>query len=141
MISILSIAIPSAIAALGAWAASRASSKASVVNNQTSSRTEMEKEAYDRARKFDTETIARQDAEIEEVRSTNRSLNDDLRILHADNRMLHADNEKLRIDNHQLREDVKQLRAAVARLQYGVDYPRSGPGPDTEPMERQGARG
>jgi predicted RNase H-like nuclease (RuvC/YqgF family) len=39
----------------------------------------MEREAYDRARAFDTETIARQDREIEELRSEMADLKDQLR--------------------------------------------------------------
>lgn len=53
------------IAALAAYASQRAAAKASTTN----SRTDMEREAYERARKFDTDTIERQDAEIAELRA------------------------------------------------------------------------
>jgi len=52
------------IAALGAWASQRAASKASTV----STRMDAEKEAYERARQFDIETIQRQQDEINKLR-------------------------------------------------------------------------
>lgn len=52
------------IAALGAWASQRAASKASTV----STRMDAEKEAYERARQFDIETIQRQQEEIKQLR-------------------------------------------------------------------------
>lgn len=53
-----SIAV-AAVAAAGAWASQRAASKASTV----SSRMDAEKEAYERARKLDIETITRLETE------------------------------------------------------------------------------
>lgn len=66
--------VVAAIAALSAWASQRAASRASTVNALTSSRVDMEKEAYDRARAYDTETIKRQDEEIADLRSENNTL-------------------------------------------------------------------
>lgn len=93
----------SLIAAVAAYASQRAAAKASTKNVEATSRVDMEKEAYDRARKFDTETIARQDAEIDEIREVNKKLR--------------TDNEKLRLDNDQLREEVKSLRRRIAKLE------------------------
>lgn len=112
--------IVSIIAAGSAYASQRAASKASTKKVETSSRTRMEEEAFERARKFDIDTIQRQDAEILDVLNKNKELNEDIKILHTDNLQLHADNEKLRIDNKILLEEVKQLRAEVALLRYGV---------------------
>jgi chromosome segregation ATPase len=117
-INVISLAIPSAIAALGAWAASRASAKAQAKNAQTTSRTEMEKEAYDRARKYDTETIARQDAEIEEVRAQNLHLNNDIRMLAEENR--------------ELREEVSMLRRRLVRVERGIPAPANSDEPILE---------
>lgn len=61
--------IVAAVAALAAWASARASSKASTVRTTSDNRTEMEKDAYSRARAFDLETIARQDKELTELRA------------------------------------------------------------------------
>lgn len=57
-----------AIAAGGAWASQRSASKASTVNTSVTSRLEAEKEAYERARAFDIQTIERQQAEIKDLR-------------------------------------------------------------------------
>jgi predicted RNase H-like nuclease (RuvC/YqgF family) len=76
--SIVSIVV-SGIAAFVAYASQRnasksqkaiadASANATVVTNKETNRTDMEKEAYERARAFDTETIARQDTEITQLR-------------------------------------------------------------------------
>jgi biopolymer transport protein ExbB/TolQ len=59
------------IAALSAYASSRAASRASTLNTQTSSRIDMEREAYERARAFDVATIARQDLELAALRAEN----------------------------------------------------------------------
>lgn len=64
------------VAALGAWAAQRTASKTAKINTQVSGRLEAERGAYERARKFDTETIKRQDEEIKQL----RELNDELRL-------------------------------------------------------------
>lgn len=56
------------IAAAGAELSRRAAAKAARENTLVGGRVDMEKEAYDRARKFDTETIERQDAELDEIR-------------------------------------------------------------------------
>lgn len=55
------------IGALASWASHRASTKAVLKNTETSNRVEMEKEAYERARKMDVETILRQDSELSEL--------------------------------------------------------------------------
>lgn len=70
------------IAAIAAWASQRAASKASGTNTQVAGRLDAEKEAYERARAFDTETIRRQDAEIAELRAEARALHAELRNCH-----------------------------------------------------------
>lgn len=72
------------VSALGAYSAARAANKASVRNTDSNNRVEMEKEAYERARKLDTDTIARQDAEMEELRVENKRLREDNRALHEE---------------------------------------------------------
>lgn len=61
------------IAALAAWASQRSAAKASTLNTLTVTAVDREKEAYERARAFDTETIRRQDEEIAELRRDNIS--------------------------------------------------------------------
>lgn len=70
--------IASIVAALGAWAATRAASKANVQNSTVSGRLDAERNAYERARAFDVDTIERQADEIEELRLDNERLREDL---------------------------------------------------------------
>lgn len=75
--------IVAGIAAISAFASQKAAAKASEKNTITTSRVDMEKEAYDRARAYDTETIRRQDEEIQELRSENQSLREEVNVLRA----------------------------------------------------------
>lgn len=75
-----------AVAAFGAWASQRAAARASQLNTMTTSRVDMEREAYDRARAFDTETIRRQDLEIEELRAQIHRQDLEIEDLRARNR-------------------------------------------------------
>lgn len=79
-VSVASI-IVAIVAATSAYASQRAASKATTVNTITTSRVDMEKEAYDRARSYDTETIKRQDTELDELRVENKTLQQEVRIL------------------------------------------------------------
>jgi hypothetical protein len=74
------------VAAFGAWASQRAAARASQLNTMTTSRVDMEREAYDRARAFDTETIRRQDTEIEELRAQIHRQDLEIEDLRARNR-------------------------------------------------------
>ena len=62
------------IAAGSAYLSNRSANKATTTNTVVGSRLDAEKEAYERARKFDLETIQRQDAEIRELRTEVHSL-------------------------------------------------------------------
>lgn len=75
-------AIASIIVALVAALSARASQRSAAKASTTTSRLDMEREAYERARAYDTETIRRQDVEIDELRAEIRDLrsqNRDLR--------------------------------------------------------------
>lgn len=76
------------VAAFGSWLSHKASSNASIKTSDNTSRVEMEKEAYERARKLDTDTIARQDTEMAELRTENQRLRKDNEALHAEIREL-----------------------------------------------------
>lgn len=101
-VSLASIAV-AGIAALGAWASQRAASRSALVNTVAGGRVDMEKEAYARARDFDTETIARQDAEIAELRNRNE-----------------AYDKKLEVMRETYEEEIRNLRARIARLERGL---------------------
>lgn len=74
------------VAAFGAWASQRAAARASQLNTSTTAKVEAEKGAYERARAFDTETIRRQDAEIDELRAQIHRQDSELEDLRARNR-------------------------------------------------------
>lgn len=69
------------VAAASAYASQRAAARASTLNATAASRVDMEKEAYERARKFDVETIGRQDHELDDLREENEELQVKIRAL------------------------------------------------------------
>lgn len=93
------------IAALGSWASHRATAKANSDNAKASNRVEMEKEAYDRARKLDVETIERQVGEMAELQTKNRELSER--------------NEELSSQVHELQARVTQLEARIRSMEEG----------------------
>src|SRR5690349_10721762 len=106
-VSIASI-IVAAIAAFSAIASQRAAAKASVLNTQTTSRVDMEREAYERARGFDTETIRRQDEELDDLRARVRVLEDK--------------NHELRTENYLTKRNLRQQTTEVARLRQELTF-------------------
>lgn len=125
---IISAIVVSIVAATGSWLAARQGAKAQMKNVATSSRVEMEKEAYERARKMDTETIASQEkkivkleGEIEELEVKVEEQENDIRQLHYANNKMHQDNQLSLADNRRLREEVAQLRLRFTRLERGLD--------------------
>lgn len=117
---IISGIIVSIIAALGGWLAARAAANATVKNVSTSSRVEMEKEAYERARKLDTDTIARQDEELEELRTNQRAINEDVKLVNRENERLHRENIHILDDNARLREELRQFRLRFTKYERGL---------------------
>lgn len=71
------------IAGISAWAAQKAAAKASEKNTTATTRVDMEKDAYERARAFDTETITRQDDRIKDLELENAELHKEIRMLRA----------------------------------------------------------
>lgn len=118
------------ITSLVAWLSSRANAKANMTNVATSGRVEMEKEAYERARALDTETITRQDKELhdlrdenhlqkealEEVQAQNRQLNDDVARISRDNYDLTRQNSHIIEQNEQILAENRRLRAQGERI-------------------------
>lgn len=81
--SVISLAV-AVVAAVGAWASQRASNKASTV----SSRMDAEKEAYERARGLDTETITRLQSENKELRDLVQNLRGQIELCNENIRHL-----------------------------------------------------
>jgi small-conductance mechanosensitive channel len=143
--------IVSVIAALAGYASQRAAVRATNKNAASSSRTELdktrteaEKEAYQRARAFDMETIQRQDAELEELRANQRTLNEDIKLVNRENTRLHSENRDVLEqhrhvleDNEALRAEVRALRMRFTRIErkYPTDeVPIQERATDTNPM-------
>jgi peptidoglycan hydrolase CwlO-like protein len=117
---IVSSIIVSLIALVSGWLAARASAKASTTNVVTSSRVEMEKEAYERARKLDTETIQRQDQELEELYQKVDTQSNDIQQLHHANNELRRDNDLILADNRRLQDEMWSLRREFTVLRTEV---------------------
>lgn len=110
MNAVIASIIISAITGIFAWLAARQSSKAAVTNSVTSGRVEMEKEAYERARKLDTETINRQDGELKELEEKYEKLQDKYDAVYEQNQQLNNDVSRMTHDNYQLhRENTRVL--------------------------------
>lgn len=100
-----------AFTSLAALASQRSASKASTMNADTASRVEMEKEAYNRARAFDTETITRQDKRIEELERDNLNLHEQLGAARSEARAARTDARAAHAENISLRERIAVLEA------------------------------
>jgi peptidoglycan hydrolase CwlO-like protein len=117
---IASTILISLITAVTGFLAARASSKASQTNVATSSRVEMEKEAYERARKMDTETIKRQDEELDQLFEKQKRFEEKLELLTSENERLHGENRIVLEDNTRLRNDITKLRQRIVRMERGL---------------------
>lgn len=102
------------VSALSAWASQRAAARATTLNTETTSRVDMEKEAYERARKFDIETITRQDAELEEVREK-------LEVARSEASAARAEARSARAEVREAHEEIDRLRKEVRSLQRARD--------------------
>ena len=112
--------VVAALSGLAAWASQKAAARASTLNTSTTSRVEMEREAYERARKFDTDTITRQDNELlelqdkyNEIKQKNADLNDQVVMLTAENRGLLREHTELTRQVLSLTERIAALEAAA----------------------------
>lgn len=102
------------IGALASWASHRASTRATNKNTEVSARVEMEKEAYERARKLDIETIARQDAELQEML-------DKYTVLMDKHNALIEINQGHVQEIRELKDRVERLEEHVTKIE-GSDY-------------------
>lgn len=104
----VALIIVALITGVSAYASQRAASRASTLNTSTTSRVDMEREAYERARGFDTETIRRQDLEIEEIRTENHQLREENRALRLEVRGLNVRVAILELNEHNTLEGETQ---------------------------------
>lgn len=97
------------LAAAAAYASQRSAAKASVINTQTVSAVDREKEAYERARAFDTETILRQDKEIEELRARVLVAEAEAKAARVEAAAAKKESEEVRIENLKLRDALNEF--------------------------------
>jgi hypothetical protein len=119
-IGIASIII-SVIGALGVWLSARESRKATTTNTTASGRVEMEKEAYERARALDVQTIERQERRILELEEEAREAEIEFKQLHTANANLEDRSDRLSSENRVLRESLHELQVRVTRVQRGMN--------------------
>lgn len=103
--------IAAGIGALAAWATGRSAARAQVIAASTSSRSDLEQEAFERAKGFYTDTIDRQAGEI--------------RDLEGDVGRLKGEVSQLRTELAAAREDLGRARAelAAAKAVLQLRYP------------------
>ena len=112
-ITAIATMISAGIAGLVAWAVARSSSKSEVRKQELTSRTDIEKEAFDRAKGYYTDTIDRQSKEIHEQSETIDRLETQVSSLRE------TVNSQGRIIQEQGHE-IAELKAQLARATGGL---------------------
>lgn len=106
--------IAAAIGGLVAWATSRSAAKAQVRTAETTSRTDIEKEAFARAERYYAGALQRQDREITRQDEELNEVHAELTTCKHRIRDLEAENEQLKHDLALTRDDVRRLSAVIA---------------------------
>lgn len=117
-ITAIATVIAAVIAALAAIATQRSAAAAAVRNQSVSSRTDIEKEAFERAKGFYTDTIDRQDANIHELEDDVTSLKGRVRALEEE---LARERGRNQTNEEKIRELQGQLDLAQRALK--LKYP------------------
>lgn len=112
---VVSISV-AALSAAAALASQRSAAKASVMNTQTVTAVDREKEAYERARAFDTETIRRQDEELEELRADNRTLHDRVTAAESEAKEARAEAAEAKAEAAEAKRESQETRAENLQL-------------------------
>lgn len=121
--------IAATIAALAAWATQRSAAQAAVRNQSVASRTDIEKEAFERAKTFYTDTIDRQANEVRELETDVVELKAKVKELETELASQGRDHETERQRNEteraEQRNETERLRAqlAVAQQTLRLRYP------------------
>lgn len=102
--------IISLIAAFGMVSSARASSKASTKN----AKAETEKEAYVRAREFDTETIERQKNQLKELREHDEKKAKQIKELRAEVGAVKSENSELRAELRRHEQRIHELETELS---------------------------
>lgn len=105
----LAAVIIAVIGVFSSLAANRSSSKTSQIVTETSGRLEAEREAYQRARSMDVQTIERQEEELESLRQREMAL-------HMHNIELRERQDKIMEENSELRNALSEIKSENERL-------------------------
>jgi signal transduction histidine kinase len=116
-ITAIATIIAAVIAALAAIATQRSAAAAAVRNQTVSSRTDIEKEAFERAKGFYTDTIDRQAASVHELEDDVVSLKSRVRALEEELARERERNEKNEGKIRSLQEQLDLAQRAL-RLKY-----------------------
>lgn len=116
-ITAIATIIAAVIAAIAAIATQRTAAAAAVRNQSMSSRTDIEKEAFERAKGFYTDTIDRQGANIHELEDDVSNLKGRVRALEEE---LQRERDRNQVNEEKIRELQGQLNLAqtALRLRY-----------------------
>lgn len=101
------------VAALSAYLTQRSSAKAQIITATTTSRSDIERDAFERAKEFYTDTIDRQAAEIHEQADELRQLEARVRTLEAAAVTLRERAEEYRRAGRRLARAAHELRVAL----------------------------
>lgn len=112
---VISVAVV-VISGLFALISQRSAAKASKVNTQTVTAVDREKEAYERARAFDTETIERLDKEADRLRADNVLLHERIAVAESEARNAKAEAAEARLESQNVRAENLELRSALAKF-------------------------
>lgn len=123
------------VAALSAWAVSRSATKGAEktkeIEAQTTretARTTAESEAYERARAFDTETIARQERKIDSLEEALGQRESELGQVRTDNGLLHADVRMVTQENRELQTELSSAHRVIDNLRSYIRHNPMGGG-------------
>lgn len=95
------------ISSLAAYASSKSASKASTINAELEKRASALDEAYERAKKFDVDTIERLEKDNKELREKDRLRDEEM--------------STMRVERRADKAEIRQLKARVAHLERVVD--------------------
>lgn len=106
--------VAAVIAGLVAWLTSRTAARAQVQSQQTASRTDIEKEAFERAKSYYGDAMDRQNAEIQRQDAEITELHAEHEQTKGKVRALDMENGQLRHELALCKDDVRRLSAVIA---------------------------
>lgn len=109
--------IVAAVAGFAGFSAQRSAARANVKQSEITTQAAALDQAYERARKFDLETIERQDEELDELRATNTSQSHSIRKLRENDRKQQEEIRELNEANEELQAQVTALTLRLSKYE------------------------